>query len=130
IQFAAADGKITGMANDQVVFTTSGGAYLKLHGSDIELGCPGKFTVKSAGHSWQGPASMGTDMPKFDRAPLGRVPKLVRASDGNPIEGYMGEVHSASGEIAKEQTSSAGTMTPIDHDQFEQVVVKFFEKDA
>lgn len=130
IQFAAADGKITGIANDQVVFTTSGGAYLKLHGSDIELGCPGKFTVKSAGHSWQGPASMGTDMPKFDRAPLGRVPKLVRASDGNPIEGYMGEVHSASGEIAKEQTSSAGTMTPIDHDQFEQVVVKFFEKDA
>ncbi|WP_176317582.1 type VI secretion system Vgr family protein [Burkholderia vietnamiensis] len=130
IQFAAADGKITGMANDQVVFTTSGGAYLKLHGSDIELGCPGKFTVKSAGHSWQGPASMGTDMPKFDHAPLGRVPKLVRASDGNPIEGYVGEVHSASGEISKEKTSSAGTMTPIDHDQFEQVVVKFFEKDA
>ncbi|KAF1036782.1 MAG: Actin cross-linking toxin VgrG1 [Burkholderia lata] len=130
IQFTAADGKITGMANDQVVFTTSGGAYLKLHGSDIELGCPGKFTVKSAGHSWQGPASMSTDMPKFDHAPLGRVPKLVRASDGNPIEGYVGEVHKASGEIVNGQTDSAGTMAPIDHNQFEQVVVKFFKKDA
>ncbi|WP_423383593.1 type VI secretion system Vgr family protein [Burkholderia sp. LMG 32019] len=130
IQLTAADGKITGMANDQVVFTTSGGAYLKLHGSDIELGCPGKFTVKSAGHSWQGPASMSTDMPKFDHAPLGRVPKLVRASDGNPIEGYVGEVHKASGEIVNGQTDSAGTMAPIDHNQFEQVVVKFFKKDA
>ena len=130
IQFTAADGKITGMANDKVVFTTSGGAYLKLHGSDIELGCPGKFTVKSAGHSWQGPASMSTDMPKFDHAPLGRVPKLVRASDGNPIEGYVGEVHKASGEIVNGQTDSAGSMAPIDHNQFEQVVVKFFKKDA
>ncbi|MDF3095307.1 DUF2345 domain-containing protein [Burkholderia semiarida] len=130
IQFTAADGKITGMANDQVVFTTSGGAYLKLHGSDIELGCPGNFTVKSAGHSWQGPASMSTDMPKFDHAPLGRVPKLVRASDGNPIEGYVGEVHKSSGEIVNGQTDSAGTMAPIDHNQFEQVVVKFFKKDA
>ncbi|WP_342613509.1 type VI secretion system Vgr family protein [Burkholderia ambifaria] len=130
IQLTAADGKITGMANDQVVFTTSGGAYLKLHGSDIELGCPGKFTVKSAGHSWQGPASMSTDMPKFDHAPLGRVPKLVRASDGNPIEGYVGEVHKSSGEIVNDQTDSAGTMAPIDHNQFEQVVVKFFKKDA
>ncbi len=129
IQFVAADGKISGMANDQVVFTTSGGAYLKLHGSDIELGCPGKFTVKSAGQSWQGPASMSTDMPKFDHAPLGRVPKLVRGSDGNPIEGYVGEVHNASGEIVNGQTDNAGKMAPIDHNQFEEVVVKFFEKD-
>ncbi|KVN98004.1 type IV secretion protein Rhs, partial [Burkholderia ubonensis] len=130
IQFTAAGGKLTGMANDQVVFTTSGGAYLKLQGSDIELGCPGKFTVKSAGHSWQGPASMSTDMPKFDHAPLGRVPQLVRASDGNPIEGYVGEIHKANGEIVNGHTDSAGTMAPIDHDQFEQVVVKFFKKDA
>ncbi|AOJ64628.1 type IV secretion protein Rhs (plasmid) [Burkholderia ubonensis] len=130
IQFTAAAGKLTGMANDQVVFTTSGGAYLKLQGSDIELGCPGKFTVKSAGHSWQGPASMSTDMPKFDHAPLGRVPQLVRASDGNPIEGYVGEIHKANGEIVNGHTDSTGTMAPIDHDQFEQVVVKFFKKDA
>ncbi|POM21364.1 hypothetical protein CSX04_02800 [Burkholderia cepacia] len=118
------------MANDQVVFTTSGGAYLKLHGSDIELGCPGKFTVKSAGHSWQGPASMSTDMPKFDKEPLGAIPKLVRASDGQPIEGFVGEVHKASGGILSGQTDSSGKLTPIEHDQFEQVVVKFFRKDA
>ncbi|CAG9271221.1 Rhs element Vgr family protein [Burkholderia cepacia] len=130
IQLTAADGKITGMANDQVVFTTSGGAYLKLHGSDIELGCPGKFTVKSAGHSWQGPASMSTDMPKFDKEPLGAIPKLVRASDGQPIEGFVGEVHKASGGILSGQTDSSGKLTPIEHDQFEQVVVKFFRKDA
>ncbi|AXF21270.1 hypothetical protein CUJ89_12790 [Burkholderia pyrrocinia] len=31
----------------------------KLDGGNIELGCPGTFTVKAAGHSWGGPALPG-----------------------------------------------------------------------
>lgn len=127
IQFTAAGGKLAGMASDQVVFTTSGGAYLKLHGSDIELGCPGTFTVKSAGHSWQGPASMSTDMPKFDHAPLGRVPKLVRATDGQAVEGMQAEITKASGEVVKGQSDAAGKLAPIQSNQFEPFVVNFFK---
>ncbi|QOH34902.1 type VI secretion system Rhs element Vgr family protein [Burkholderia cepacia] len=127
IQFTAAGGKLAGMASDEVVFTTSGGAYLKLHGSDIELGCPGTFTVKSAGHSWQGPASMGTDMPKFDHAPLGRVPKLVRATDGQAVEGMHAEITKASGEVIKGQSDAAGKLAPLQSNQFEPFVVNFFK---
>ncbi|MGT0247539.1 type VI secretion system Vgr family protein [Burkholderia pyrrocinia] len=127
IQFTAAGGKLAGMASDEVVFTTSGGAYLKLHGSDIELGCPGTFTVKSAGHSWQGPASMSTDMPKFDHAPLGRVPKLVRPTDGQAVEGMQAEITKASGEVVKGQSDAAGKLAPIQSNQFEPFVVNFFK---
>ena len=57
-------------------------------GRRYRLGCPGSFTVKSASHTWAGPASMSTDFPKFDQGSLGRVPKLVRATDGQPVEGW------------------------------------------
>ncbi len=128
ILLTAAGGKLAGTASDQVVFVTSGGAYLKLHGGDIELGCPGNFVVKAAGHQWSGAASMSADLPTFDNAPLGRVPKLVRASDGRPVTGYDGEIHKASGEIIKGQTDSSGKLAPVSGNQFESLVVKFFKK--
>ncbi|NIE66029.1 type VI secretion system tip protein VgrG [Burkholderia sp. Ax-1719] len=128
IQLTAAGGKLTGAASDQVVLVTSGGAYLKLHGGDIELGCPGNFTVKAAGHTWAGAASMSADMPKFDHAPLGRVPQLVRATDGQAASGYEGEVRKAAGDIIKGQTDGSGQLPPINGDQFESLAVNFFKK--
>ncbi|WP_246024862.1 type VI secretion system Vgr family protein [Paraburkholderia dinghuensis] len=128
IQMTAAGGKLAGMASDQVVFVTSGGAYLKLHGGDIELGCPGNFTVKSAGHTWGGAASMSTGMPKFDDAPLGRVPQLVRATDGQAASGYQGEIQKSAGDIVKGQTDGSGKLSPISSNQVESLVVKFFKQ--
>ncbi|WP_430363328.1 type VI secretion system Vgr family protein [Trinickia sp. NRRL B-1857] len=128
IQMTAAGGKLAGMASDQVVFVTSGGAYLKLQGGDIELGCPGSFTVKSAGYTWSGPASMSADMPKFDHAPLGRVPKLVRATDGQPAPGFDAEVKKVSGDLLNQQTDGAGKLAPIKSNQFESLAVQFIKK--
>ncbi|CAE6819842.1 type VI secretion system Vgr family protein [Paraburkholderia aspalathi] len=128
IMLTAAGGKLSGMASDQVVLVTSGGAYLKLQGANIELGCPGSFTVKAAGHTWAGPASMSADMPKFDNAPLGRVPKLVRATDGQAVTGIDAEVQKAAGDVVKGQTDAAGKLSPISSDQFQQLAVKFFKK--
>ncbi|MFL9873507.1 type VI secretion system Vgr family protein [Paraburkholderia megapolitana] len=130
IQFTAAGGKLVGMASDQVVFVTSGGAYLKLQGANIELGCPGSFIVKSASHNWSGPASMSTDMPKFDHAPLGRVPKLVRATDGQPAPGFDAEVKKASGDLLNQKTDSAGKLSPVNSDQFEKLAVQFVKKNV
>ncbi|WP_322095668.1 type VI secretion system Vgr family protein [Paraburkholderia bannensis] len=128
IQLTAAGGKLTGAASDQVVLVTSGGAYLKLQGGNIELGCPGSFTVKAAGHTWAGPASMSADMPKFDHAPLGRVPQLVRATDGQAASGYEGEVRKAAGDIVKGQTDGSGQLPAINGNQFESLAVNFFKK--
>ena len=130
IQLTAAGGKLAGMANDQVVFVTSGGAYLKLNGGDIELGCPGTFTVKSAGHAWGGPASMSTDMPTFDHAPLGRVPKLVRATDGDAVAGFDGHMQRASEALSNLTTDAAGELPAVHGDQFETLSVQFIKKNG
>jgi type VI secretion system secreted protein VgrG len=37
---------------------TSEGAYIKIHGGNIELGCPGDITLKCGNFSWEGPASL------------------------------------------------------------------------
>ena len=128
IQFTAAGGKLAGMASEQVVFITSGGAYLKLDGANIELGAPGSFTVKTAGHNWEGPASMSADLPKFDKGSLGRVPKLVRDLDGGAVSGYQAEVRKGTGEVLQGQTDAAGKLAPIESDQFTQMVVRFFKQ--
>ena len=130
IKLTAAGGQLAGMASDQVVFMTSGGAYLKLHDGNIELGCPGSFSVKAANHSWSGAASVSTDMPKFKKSRLGRVPKLVRPTDGQPLSGYAGEVRQASGALIKGQSDSAGKMPSISSDQFQQLAMKFFKPNA
>ncbi|WP_412529379.1 type VI secretion system Vgr family protein [Burkholderia lata] len=130
IQLTAADGRLAGTASDEIVFVTSGGAYLKLHGSDIELGCPGKFTVKSDGHAWDGPASMSVDLPAFDRHTLGRVPKLIRPTDGNAAPGFEGQVRKASGTLSSLTTDTAGELPAVDTDRFERLAVKFIKKNV
>jgi uncharacterized protein (DUF2345 family) len=130
IQLTAADGRLAGTASDEVVFVTAGGAYLKLHGSDIELGCPGKFTVKSDGHAWDGPASMSVDLPTFDRRTLGRVPKLIRPTDGNAASGFEGQIQKASGTLSSLTTDSAGELPAVDTDRFERLAVQFIKKNV
>lgn len=127
IKVTAAGGKLTGMANGDIVFVTSGGAYIKLSGANVEIGCPGQFIVKAAGHTWAGAASMSTDMPKFDHSPLGRVPKLVRPTDGQAVQGMQAEITKASGELVKGQSDAAGKLAPIQGSQFEKLAVNFFK---
>ena len=83
--------RLVGMAQDEITLMTTGGAYLKLSGGTVELGGPGALTIKTDGHHWNGPASQKAQLPTFDAGDLGRVPRLVRASDGLPVEGV--EVH-------------------------------------
>lgn len=83
--------RLVGMAQDEITFMTAGGAYLKLSGGTVELGGPGALTVKTAGHHWNGPASMKGELPTFGEGELGRVPRLLRPTDGLPVEGV--EVH-------------------------------------
>ncbi|WP_175691656.1 type VI secretion system Vgr family protein [Burkholderia anthina] len=130
ILLTATGGKLAGTASDEVVFVTSGGAYLKLHGGDIELGCPGTFTVKSNGHVWDGPASMRVDLPTFGEAALERVPQLIRSSDGNAAPGFDGQVQKASGTISNLTSNAAGELPTVDTDQFERLTAQFSKKNV
>lgn len=125
IFMTAAGGKLSGMANDEITLITAGGAYLKLSGANIELGCPGSYVVKAGSHTWAGPASMSTDMPKFDHGSLGRQLQLVRATDGEPAQGFLAEVSQNAGSVTGE-TDGAGKLSPISGEQFEKLTVDFF----
>lgn len=83
--------RLVGVAQDEITFMTAGGAYLKLSGGEVELGGPGALTVKTDGHHWNGPASMKGERPTFGEGELGRVPRLLRPTDGLPVDGV--EVH-------------------------------------
>ncbi|KAB8041825.1 type VI secretion system Vgr family protein [Janthinobacterium aquaticum] len=83
--------RLVGMAQDDITLMTTGGAYLKLSGGSVELGGPGALTIRTAAHHWNGPASQKAELPTFDAGDLGRVPRLLRASDGMPVEGV--DVH-------------------------------------
>ncbi|MEJ7805573.1 MAG: DUF2345 domain-containing protein, partial [Telluria sp.] len=77
------------MAEEEVTLMVSGGAYLKLKGGNVEVGGPGPMTIKTDGHHWNGPASAQTELPSFGAGDFGRVPQLVRATDGKPVEGMQ-----------------------------------------
>ena len=46
------------------------GAYIKLEGGNIELGCPGDITLKCNGHPWEGPASEAPKLPALSSGDL------------------------------------------------------------
>jgi type VI secretion system secreted protein VgrG len=56
------------------------GAYIKLEGGNIELGCPGDITLKCDGHPWEGPASVTPKMPALSRGSVNFTPL---ADDGH-----------------------------------------------
>ena len=49
----------------QEILLTSGGAYIRLKGGDIEIHAPGKIDVKGAQHAFSGPTSMDVTNPAF-----------------------------------------------------------------
>jgi type VI secretion system secreted protein VgrG len=90
VSITATHGRIAGTADKEVVFITTGGAYLKLSGANVEIGCPGSFTVKSASHNWSGPASMKGDLPTF--------------KGGNPDQKFI--LHYSSGKEGLQQLAA------------------------
>ncbi|MDR3409649.1 MAG: type VI secretion system Vgr family protein [Formivibrio sp.] len=63
----------------------SGGAYLKLEGGNIEVGCPGAFTVKAGSHVWAGPASKSADQPMMPMQGPHWIGVHFNDAEGNPI---------------------------------------------
>lgn len=127
IHWTAVDGKLVGIGKE-ILLMTPEGAYLKLSGSTVEVGGNGPFISKTAGHQWEGPASMGADLPKFDQGALGRVPKLVRDLDREAASGYQGEVKQATGGASPGQTNASGELSAVKSGRLEQLVVNFFKK--
>jgi len=115
------------MAEKEILWINGGGAYVKLSGGDIEIGCPGSFTAKAAKHNLIGPASMATDMPKFRDGELGRKFKLVRPTDGEPMADMPYKVALNDGTVIEGKTNVAGETELLEGDSFKIASARFFE---
>ncbi|WP_124094882.1 type VI secretion system Vgr family protein [Burkholderia gladioli] len=69
VKISSAQGPVT-VAASQGITLTSGEAYVKIANGNIELGCPGSITLKSANFHWEGPASL----PHTDQLWPGQIP--------------------------------------------------------
>jgi type VI secretion system secreted protein VgrG len=58
------------IAAKQKVVVTSGGASITIENGNVEIRCPGKFTVKAASHSFEGPAGDDTPLPSLPQGDL------------------------------------------------------------
>ncbi|MEX3943777.1 type VI secretion system Vgr family protein [Paraburkholderia sp. BR10937] len=58
------------VAASQKVVVTSGGASITIENGNVEIRCPGKFTVKAASHSFEGPASLDMPLPSLPQGDL------------------------------------------------------------
>ncbi|WEF35863.1 DUF2345 domain-containing protein [Pseudoduganella chitinolytica] len=113
------------MAEEEVTLIVGGGAYLKLKGGNVELGGPGSLTVKTDDHHWNGPASASTEMPKFEADDFGRTPRLLRPTDGKPVEGMKLYVQRDGGTPLVGQSDNAGEGEKVTSDR-PQLLEAFF----
>lgn len=58
------------VAANQGVLLTSGGAYIRIQGGNIEIHAPGKIDIKGAQHALAGPASIPYDLPALPKGDL------------------------------------------------------------
>jgi type VI secretion system secreted protein VgrG len=69
IQASASKKHILMEAQQHVTLVESGGAYLKIEGGKVEIGCPGTLTVKAASFALKGAASYDPQLEEFKKIP-------------------------------------------------------------
>ena len=74
------------IAKEEIVLT-SGGAYIRLKGGNIEIHAPGEVDVKGAQHLFGGPASMNPPLPVLPvvQPNLGDQHFVLKSHDGAPV---------------------------------------------
>ncbi len=118
--------RLIGMAHDEITLMTSGGAYLKLSGGNVELGGPGPLTVKTNGHNWDGPARARAELPSFGEGALGRTPRLLRATDGKPVEGMKLHLERDGEDALSGVSDAAGEGAKVVSDRLQQLKAFFY----
>lgn len=85
LRLLSATEKVEAAANQEILLT-SGGAYIRISGGNIEIHAPGKIDVKGSQHSFNGPTSTTYPLPalptsKYDTA------MQYRYHDDEPVQG-------------------------------------------
>ncbi|QYD72560.1 type VI secretion system tip protein VgrG [Paraburkholderia edwinii] len=118
LKVTSADGNLNISARKSIVISDSAGAYIKMEGGNIEIGCPGTITVRSAGLMCQGPSSLQEQFrsgKQLDDLHVGYLD-----ADGQPIRAEVLNLLKGDGNIEKLTTDADGraSLTSIVFDHF------------
>lgn len=110
VTVTSAEGKIEITAATELV-VNCGGAYIKLSGGNIELGCPGNILLKCANAQKMGAASLNTPAPEFPKG-YGGVYSLTD-EEGKIIPQTEYKVTTADGQVFHGISDDNGKTLPI-----------------
>jgi uncharacterized protein (DUF2345 family) len=117
MKVTSADGNLHVTAGKSVVISDGAGAYIKMEGGNIEIGCPGTITSRAAGLPKQGPSSLHEQFQsgkQMDDLHVGYTD-----ADGQPIHSEVLNLLKGDGSIQKLTTGADGraslVQTVFDH---------------
>ncbi|ELC0836378.1 type VI secretion system tip protein VgrG [Klebsiella michiganensis] len=111
ITVASGQGSVKVNASKELILSC-GGAYIKLSGGNIELGCPGNILLKAANVNQTGPASLDTPPVTFPKGYSGSFTiKDTETGEVKPFTKY--KVTSAEGDIFEGISDSSGKTAPL-----------------
>ncbi|WP_415378083.1 MULTISPECIES: type VI secretion system Vgr family protein [Enterobacterales] len=111
ITVASGQGSVKVNASKELILSC-GGAYIKLSGGNIELGCPGNILLKAANVNQTGPASLDTPPVTFPKGYSEGFTTTSSASGAvKPFTTY--KITTAEGEVYNGVSSATGETSPI-----------------
>lgn len=105
------------VAGQQGVYLTSGGAYIRIQGGNIQIHAPGTVDVKGARRLFAGPTRMDVNHPDFKDMPTKRLTLKLHASPDAPNSVPAGMPYKlfADGALVKQGVLDRTGYLPIDH---------------
>jgi len=111
ITVASGQGSVKVNASKELILSC-GGAYIKLSGGNIELGCPGNILLKATNVNQTGPASLDTPPVTFPKGYSGSFTiKDTETGEVKPFTKYR--VTSPEGDIYEGISDSSGKTAPL-----------------
>ncbi|WP_186036574.1 type VI secretion system Vgr family protein [Burkholderia gladioli] len=92
----------------QEILLTSGGAYIRLSGGNIEVHAPGKIDIKGATHNFSGPTSLSKSMNEWPNMPHDEEFILRHHATGQPMGNRRFELTRADGSVITGRTNANG----------------------
>ncbi|WP_031363523.1 type VI secretion system Vgr family protein [Caballeronia sordidicola] len=109
MKLTSVNGELHAAAHGSLILS-SGGAYIKLSGGNVEIGCPGTLTLKRAGMNLEGPANLHETYPPLSNAgPNSR--KFALHYEGRPnhrLSNKRYRLHKENGSVIEGVTNASG----------------------
>ncbi|HDV9283911.1 TPA: type VI secretion system tip protein VgrG [Escherichia coli] len=122
LDIQSSEGKVTVSANQELILAC-GGAYIKLSGGNIELGCPGQILLKSTNMQKMGPTSLDIASVEMPRGFGGGFILTDEAGVPQPSTPYR--LTTAEGDILQGITDENGKTAPVNTSIPSAVKVEF-----